>query len=801
MVAPMAAAWTRAVISAHLRSVRTIVWAAILALAAVVMAFIPLFDVLGFEFAFALALVTAPAAGDLACAYVRRARAAQRPPLERAVGPVAMLGGLLGRAALGNLAVLAPPLLIISLNALRVRNCDWWFGLECYLLLAIPSALAGTVVGVLSALIAGPRRRLAIALPYLVVVASLLLAVWRFYAAPPVFSYNLFGGYYPGNLYDEEIGFAAPFLWSRLFQLSLLAALLAAAALCLDVPELRLSLRSARPERRRLPPALVLAGAGMLAAALWARSGRLGFDVTADDIKAQLGGRYETEHFVIWYPRGGVIERDIALIGEDHEFRLAQVERTLGVHRPGKITSFYFADADQKFRLMGARNVYMAKPWRGEIYVHHMPFPHGVLRHEITHVVAAEFGDPLFGVSVRSRFYLPFFNVGLIEGTAVAVDWPDHRAGGMTPHQSVKAMRELGIDPPLEEILSLGFLSFSAARSYTVAGSFVRFLLDRWGADRLRVLYHTGGDFMTAYGREFDQIAAEWRAMIDQVELPPGAVEVLREAFRRPSIFSRPCAHAIAGRRARAAELLASGRVDEAAEQLRSVCDQAPEEPSYRMDLARVLLLGDDRADAEAILTEIAGDSEGISSPVRAQALLELAGAQVRAGQSDEARALLEQAAALPLDEDSRRLIVAQRTALDHTGPAGPTLRDYFFGQPAYRWADPFSGLGRAAAAAAAEPSLGLAQYLLGRNLSDHGMPRETVAALQRALDAGLPDPLFVREAAHMLAEAAYRAGDEAALRRAVDILSAADQPETTRLYGREWLERWHWKQTGALLP
>ncbi len=639
----MSAPWTRAVTGAHLRSIRFVVWAAILAIAAVVMAFIPLFDVLGFEFSFALAVLAAPATGDLACAYVRRARAADRTPLERAVGPVRLLGALLGRAALINLAVLVLPLVIISLNALRVRNCDWWFGLESYVLLAVPSALAGTCVGVLSAVVAGPRRKLAVALPYLVVLGSLLFAVWRFYAAPPVFSYNLFGGYYPGNLYDEEIGFAAPFFWARLFQLSLLVALLAAAALTLDVPELRLSMRTARPESRRLLPAAVLAGAGALAALLWARSGQLGFDVDADDIKAELGGRYETEHFVIWYPRGGVIERDIALIGEDHEFRFAQVVKTLGAEPERRITSFYFADADQKYRLMGARNVYMAKPWRNEIYVHHMPFPHGVLRHEITHVVAAEFGDAVFGVSVRSRFLLPFFNVGLIEGTAVAVDWPDHRASGMTPHQSVKAMRELGIAPPLEEILSLGFLSFSAARSYTVAGSFVRFLLDRWGADRLRVLYHTGGDFMTAYGRELDQIAGEWRAMIDEVELPPGAIEVLREAFRRPSIFSRPCAHAIARRRARAAQLIGGGRADEAADVLRSVCADAPDEPSYQIELARVLLLDGDDVGATAILGGIAGDTENISSPVRAAAMLDMAGAEVRAGRLAAARTLLDQ--------------------------------------------------------------------------------------------------------------------------------------------------------------
>jgi len=791
----------RAAITAHLRSIRTMVWAAIMTVAALVMAFVPLFDVLGFEFAFAIAVLAGPASGDLACAFVRRARDADRPPLERAVGPVRTLAALLGRAALVNLAVLALPLVVICLNGLRVRNCDWWFGLESYLFLAVASALAGTCVGVLSALVAGPRRRLAVALPYLAVLASFLFALWRFYAAPPVFSYSTFAGYYPGNLYDEEIAFSAAFLWSRLFEASLLVALLAAAAVCLDAPALRLALRRPRPEGRRLVPAAAGAIAAGLAGLLWAHSGQLGFDVSADDIKAALGGRYQTEHFVIWYPRTGAIERDIALIGEDHEFRYAQVVRTLGVTPGRTITSFYFGDADQKYRLMGARNVYMAKPWRREIYVHHMPFPHGVLRHEISHVVAARFGDRVFGVSVRSRWGLPFFNVGLIEGTAVAVDWPDHRAGGMTPHQSVKAMIELGIAPPLEEILSLGFLSFSAARSYTVAGSFVRFLLDRWGADRLRVLYHSGGDFMIAYGRELPEIAAEWRAMIDQVELPPGAVDILREAFRRPGIFARPCAHAIARRRARAADRIAAGDPAGAASLLRSVCSDAPDEPSYQLDLARVLLLAGERDEAATVLDGIADDAEHISSPLRAQALLELAGDRVRAGDLPAARERLGRAAALPLDEDTRRLVLAERFTLEHQGPASAALRDYFFADPAYRWSDPFTAIGRAAAAAAAEPSLGLAQYLLGRNLEDHGIPAETVAALQRALDAGLPDPLFERESARMLAEAAYRAGDEAALRRAVEILIAPDQPEVTRLHGREWLERWYWKRTGELLP
>ena len=120
------------------------------------------------------------------------------------VGPAAPTS-LVATAGLLALLLLAAPLLIISLNGLRVRTCDWLFGFECYGALTIVSALWAAGLGVLCGLVAGPRRFLSNALPYLVLVALILHSLWRFYAAPPVFSYNPLVGYFPGNLYDEEI--------------------------------------------------------------------------------------------------------------------------------------------------------------------------------------------------------------------------------------------------------------------------------------------------------------------------------------------------------------------------------------------------------------------------------------------------------------------------------------------------------------------------------------------------------------------------------------------------------------------
>ena len=804
--------WIQAASRAHWRSRRVRLWAAILILAAGIMAFVPLLEHLGFGFAMIMALLASAAGIDQAAALVRGSRGSLAPdpadpgaPADLAAqSPRQVLGALWSRAVLVTLGLLGPPLLIICVNGLRVQNCDWLFGVQVFALMTVPSALAATTVGVLVALAVCPTsrlgQRLAAALPLLILLGSVLYGVWRFYATPAVFSYNMFVGYFPGNLYDEEVALHAPFYWARLQQLCMLAAAWALAAVLLDMPSLRLRLLDPRPRGLRWRAAALALVLGTAASVLYASSGALGFSVDAGDIAQHLGGRYDTEHFVIYYPPGGDIERDIGHIAADHELRYAQVVRALGAAPRERITSFYFGSAEDKFRMMGARGVYMAKPWRHEIYVHHQGFPHPVLRHEIAHVVAAAFGSPVFRVSATTWLGLPLvFNVGLIEGTAVAADWPDHFTRELTPHQSVKAMHELGMAPPVDAVLSTGFLTFSSARSYTLAGSLVRYLLDTYGTRSFHTLYRSGGDFEQAYGKSRETLVREWEAMIDAVHLPPAMAERVRERFRHQGIFQRPCPHAIARARVRAGERWSRGDRAGAITLLRGVCGRAPEEPRYWLDLAGMLVGDGQEQEAEAIYQRLAGDAETTSSSLRARAYLDLAAMLARADARDQAIDLLDRAADLPLDSNLMRNVVAQRFAATHGGPAAPALRGYFWGHTPGYGVDPMVLLGRAALAITAAPKLGLGHYLLGRNLRGRGAPADAAAALARALDLGLPHPLLVREAARHLAEAAYLAGQPARVERGARILMQPEQPQVIRLYGADWLERLHWQRTGTL--
>jgi hypothetical protein len=762
------------------RHLRLWIWLAVSGVVAIAVWFVPLFDVLGFELSVVVAGLASVAGLDLGAAHAREIQRDARPITDRSQPPERALARGLATSIQRALIVTLVPGVVAAVHGIWVPTCDWWFGIEAYALLPLASAVLAAASGHAIAVVLGPRRIAAVASVLGPIVVLIALGLARFYGEPPVFVYNALIGFFPGNMYDENIVLGGALIWSRVEQLAFVIGLVCAIGATLDVPTYRVRFATPRPQRTlRLVVAAVAALA--IAGLLRRDAGELGYAIDASDIQAVLGGTIETEHFSIHYAKTPDIERDIELIAADHEFRYRQVVDQIyapGEAPPGKLTSYYFADTEQKARWFGARNVEMAKPWRHEIYLDHRAFPHSSLRHEIAHAVAASFGDRWFGVAVRDGV---LFNPGLIEGLAVALDWPGND-GPLTPHESVRALELMGMRPALGELLSIQFFEFSSARGYTTAGSFLRFLLDTYGAPKLRALYHSGGDFAGTYDKSLGELEAEWRQMIDAIDLPKAVVEGTRERFRGGSVFSRPCPHAIAARREAALGELSHGDRDKALALIREVCAEAPDEPRNRIDLGGVLITGDpfQRAQAHAIWTAIA-DDDGVTTTLRAEVLDKLA----RTLPSDrEKLALIERARALPLDGNERRQLDAEAFSLAHDGPAGDALRSYFF---AAIGGEPIRDAQRAADA---EPGLGFAHYLLGLQLSNAGDWPGAASEIDQALARGLPGSNFVRFAARRLAIAAYRTNDRARLDRAIAALRGPDTNAVDHLLATDWQQR-----------
>jgi tetratricopeptide (TPR) repeat protein len=770
-------------------------WAAALFLCAVGLCAVDLFNLLGYESSLVLALLASLAGvrqGVHAVTVYRQRVAREKDGLgeQAEATPLQAVLSCYGRALLPALALLVLPLCVLLLNGLRVRNCNYLGGLQFFVMLPVLSAAVAAAVGVTAGLwTAQPRR--ALALGYGVVALSLLWAGWRFVGSPAIYAYDPFFGFYPGALYDEDVAISAPFYWARAVHALWALSALTASAAFLDGYALKAGLRSGRWRRRVLAAALVL---GAAAFGLWSHGGALGIYTDVASLESFLSGTRVTPHFVIHYRPGGAVDHDISLYAREHELRYEQLRNLLGTEptwrtgwlarllgleghgphalpmaeAPGapRLVSYIFDNYEHKRRWMGAANTDVAKPWRREIYLNHEAWPHPVLRHELAHLFAGSAGDRVLRLAMNGVLPQP----GLIEGFAVAADF---RAGygGLLPHQVVKTLREAHLEPPLETVLSLGFWRLPGQRAYAVAGSFCRFLLDRYGAPKLLAVYGSAGrpaDFARIYGAPFADLKQQWVDLTNAQPLDPKAREVERERMRRPAVFHKVCAHELAVRKRRARDAAGRGDYDEAVRLLRAVCLDDRGEPQHLAELSDLLWNAGRWDDAEQAARTLL-TYPGVATVLQGRAWSRLGDLAVVRGDLTQAAAAYERAEELPSDENTARQLVARRVALADSR-AGPYLLSVLVGVTPGSAHTAGRPQERSEAvtvylltqAAAASPELGLAPYVLGRMLYQRGGYGESARELARALSLGLPDGRFDRQALMLLGQARLLGGDAA---------------------------------------
>jgi tetratricopeptide (TPR) repeat protein len=623
------------------------------------------------------------------------------------------------------------------------------------------------------------------------VLGSLVWGLYRFYDAPPVFGYDPFAGYFPGTIYDEDIRITPAFLWYRLYNLLWLAAAILVAARWFEPAALRLALRGAartRPRARGLLALALLCAAG--GAGLYLLRGHAGFAHDAATIRARLGGVRRTAHFDIYYP-SELEPKDVELLAQDHEHRYAQLAAQLGV-APRRVRSFIFRTPEEKRALMGAGRTFIAKPWRDEVYLQRLDFPHPVLKHELAHVFAGQFGDRLFRVSLRWRGAVPrpVFNGGLIEGLAVALDWRAY--GELDGHQMAAALVRLGLAPPAESLFGYGFLVEAASRSYVFAGSFCRYLLEHHGIAPLRSAYRSGGDFAAAYGRDLSSLLGEWSRWLARVEVPEDQLQVAREHFRQPSIVRRVCGHEVASLLARAAELR-TNKPDEAVRLLERACRYDPGDPAHLLELANALVSARRPASALDVSRRVLTHGAA-GKPLRREAH-ELAGdLHWRSGDLAATRSAYDEASRSGAYAAERRVLALKRWALDQDAPVRDAVRDYLVPPEGKR--DSALDVHLAHLLRLLLPDAGIGSFLVGKQLVSHDHCGRATPELRRALELGLPNSDFLVEARRVLGACLYRSGgyDEAS-RIFSTLRSAGAAPRGAQLEAADWLSRINHRQ------
>ncbi|HEV8538557.1 MAG TPA: hypothetical protein VGR15_06500 [Bacteroidota bacterium] len=488
---------------------------------------LPLFNYLGYEFSVAVAFL-AVALNGFSAIRLFRSEFADRHKISRED-----FRRVIGKLLREGLLLLLVPFAAATLNMMLVKNCSYWEGALFYLLIPAVTVIWSVALAATCAVFV--RRAL---LLYLVAVIVVLVhPLYLGYTTPQIYSFNFIYGYFPGFSYDEVLRISTPMILFRC--LTLVVALFF--VLCSRIVILHRT--KAERDHMLVPGILALMTCSALILCSWLFRVELGFESSTRFIQRTLGEHYTTEHFDIYYSRESFSDVEIRRVGLEHEFRFDQVRAALRVSWRDRISSYIYPDIDLKRRFIGTGNTNIAKPWRKEIHLNKDSWD-DVLKHELVHVLAGEFGMPIIRVH---------YNTGLVEGLAMAVDGDfGHRT---LPEYAAAIMKFNLVRDPARLVKPVGFAAQSSTLSYVMMGAFCRYLIDRYGIIHFKEVYG-GKTVEDVYGMPYERLVDEWRHSLERVDVPQSSRRHIEFYFRRPSIFAKECARAIASVNERASRAL-----------------------------------------------------------------------------------------------------------------------------------------------------------------------------------------------------------------------------------------------------
>ena len=743
--------------------------------------FLPLFGGPGYEHSLATGLIVPSATAIAIALHTARSEDETRTPLAS-----------LARGVVLGLVLAALSLVTALLHAARIGMCELWGALLYFVLTAgigcVMGGAWGAVVGetvaamarrgriVKPSLSGGPLRGavLAVLLSLAGPIVCAVVSFYRFLSSPMIFAYDPFVGFFSGTLYDTVIDAGTPMLTYRAGSLATLAGL----ALIASVLERRnerpfglvLDLRTSAT-RGRAALGLV---AALASVALILAGTKLGHFSTSASIAKDLGAEKHGSRCDVVYP-ATTREQEANLLLKDCEEEIAAVEKRLGARGPERVRAFFFRDAEDKKRLMGAAHTYIAKPWREEVYLQLGGYPHPVLGHELAHVVAGSFGRGPFKIGGDAGGLIP--NPGLIEGVAVAAS-PDDE--DLTDAQWARAMMQIGILPDMRHVFSLGFLGDASSKSYTLAGAFITWIGERWGFDVVRAWFG-GGDIEALTKLDWPALDKAFRDDLSKVPLPDEAESFARAKFARPGLFGRKCPHVVDALRHEADVCRDTQRYAEAIRLYGEAIAKDAHDFASQKERANVERRHGDREKGRAALTELAtADEKKVPRTYKDRAEEALADAQFVDGDYEGAATRYDALAKRTVDEDAARTLEIK--ALGARDPfARQAVQALLLGDQKHG-ADIFLGgvsLGVWKATQSGGPlrSSAVVSYLVGRNLVGRGFYEEGERHLDDALAGALPTPRVARETIRQRAIAACALGEADALAKLRARIEGPDDP------------------------
>jgi len=439
---------------------------------------LPLTNILGYEFSAVMAVCLSFISGLVTIYYLNRG------------DDNLSLKQILTKGWFLFILLLITPAILSLINTIFIVNCPVFDGSLFYFVLTFPSFIIGSFIGIIISYTFPRYRYLIFTFFYLII---LLLPVLEIYSNPQVYFYNPIIGYFPGNIYDENITINFNLILYRIINLAMFGIF---AWVAVSYKKLNLRLK-------------VIPGVTFIVIFIlfFLIKPVLGFSTNHTRLYNELGMECETEHFRIICPKE-LSEESINNLALHHEYYYNFLEEYFKCEPNEKIVSYVFKNATQKRILFGAGNADVAKPWLNQIYINYAT-RRGTLKHELAHVFSAEFGVTPFKVACN-------INPALIEGIAMAAE---NDYDGNDIHKMAYTAFNNGYKISIETLFSgLTFFGNASSLSYIYTGSFIKYLVETEGIDKVK-LFYADNDIAKHYGKKFSQIEREYFNFLSKLDV------------------------------------------------------------------------------------------------------------------------------------------------------------------------------------------------------------------------------------------------------------------------------------------
>lgn len=403
------------------------------------------------------------------------------------------------------------------ISSILSKDCSLETGIYFYVLIPLVSVVYSTAVGSFTGMI---FRKRGFIVGALILIITILFSLYELYNQTHIFFFNPIIGYFPGSVYDKFIPVSTTLIIYRFI-------ILAWALLIFTLLSIMQSYKKGTLGFGSIILLLILL---LMLIFSYQKEEDFGIRYSRDYIQENvLTKTYETEHFLIYYDPESKAAENIELIARDHEWRYNEVSNYLDVEISDKINSYVYPDIETRKKYFGSLHSTVANPIHGEIHQVFRRYPISELKHELVHIISSEFGSRTLKISPKK---------GLIEGIAVAVDWP---VNVMDKHQLSKTLINKGnFNNNLNDFLGYGFWYYPPSVSYTLMGSYSRYLIDKFGVDKFKEYYRTGST--DEYSKSEEELLASWVSFLNsEIELPDDAAKFSEYKFSDKSIFEDSC--------------------------------------------------------------------------------------------------------------------------------------------------------------------------------------------------------------------------------------------------------------------